>query len=154
MFSCLLLLSSHAWFLVSAMTEGERHAWVREVEEKEKYCTNWHGASSPSRPGCPGSPFSPLNPRKPCLQRWPRSVTGREVDDPLPLHLSHYHRYKGGGGGVGGAALWACWYHNPAPIISYVFSTVWRHVLVFELQSFRFWKVAVCCGLEAGYLFG
>lgn len=34
---------------------------------KEKYCTNWQGASSPSRPGWPGSPFSPLTPRNPCL---------------------------------------------------------------------------------------
>lgn len=59
--------------------------WWRKAEQREGYCTNWHGASSPSRPGCPGSPFSPLNPRKPCLQRWPRGVTGREVDDLWPL---------------------------------------------------------------------
>lgn len=37
------------------------------VGRKEKYCTNWQGASSPSRPGWPGSPFSPLIPRNPCL---------------------------------------------------------------------------------------
>lgn len=84
--------------------------WWREAEQREEYCTNWHGASSPSRPGCPGSPFSPLNPRKPCLQRWPRHVTGREADDLWPLRPSSTMNSGVGAGDRGGAAPVALWY--------------------------------------------
>lgn len=66
------LFISHVWRLKKAWMRGAQRCGCRigsmhRRGRKTGYCTNWHGASSPSRPGWPGSPFSPLKPRKPCV---------------------------------------------------------------------------------------
>lgn len=59
-------VSSEKHYFTLRMADYNKGTACR-VGRKEKYCTNWQGASSPSRPGWPGSPFSPLIPRNPCL---------------------------------------------------------------------------------------